>query len=221
MAVNERADPPTDAHDDTSWWAPLPWSGAAIVVGLFLLLLPDRTASALLIGMAIIWLIGGIFDLVGYGLRSRSRQSRRPSLWPLITGVLSVVAGLIILDNRFVNAVLPDRVQFIIIGLVALVTGITRVVAALLDRKARGDAARAYGGSAAPVTVRTRLDVGRIWVSFALGALQIVIGVCLFTDSLARLATVIWVVGFCAVIGGLIVAGLTIQEWRTTSAATA
>jgi uncharacterized membrane protein HdeD (DUF308 family) len=221
MAVDELAGTPADAQDDTPWWAPLPWGGAAIVVGAFLLILPDKTAALLLTGMAIVWLIGGAFDLIAHLFRSQARKRLLRSRWQLVTGILSVVAALVILENRVVNAVLSERVQFIIVGIVALVTGVTRVVAALLDRKARGDTVRAYGGSAAPDTVRTRLDVGRNWVNLALGVLQVVLGACLFTDSLARFAAAVWLVGLCAVLGGLVIAVLTIREWRAVAAATA
>ncbi len=168
MAGNGTAETAAAAQGDASWWAPLPWSCAAIMVGAFLLALPDTTASVLLTGMAIIWLVGGVFDLIGYLFRSKTGKRIARGRWQLITGALSVVAGLVILENRFVNAVLPERAQFIIVGIVALITGATRVIAALLDRKARGDAARAYGGAAAPVTIRTRLDAARTWTRFTL-----------------------------------------------------
>ncbi|MEU6135146.1 HdeD family acid-resistance protein [Nocardioides sp. NPDC047086] len=97
------------------------FSGAlAIVVGLLFLRDPVQTLLIITILLGVWWVIGGIVDIIGAILRPA--EGRRT--WDIIAGVITVLAGAVLLINPEVSLgalVLVSCIWLIAVGIIAIV----------------------------------------------------------------------------------------------------
>jgi uncharacterized membrane protein HdeD (DUF308 family) len=81
--------------DVAGYWFTVLWGIGAVVVGVLLVSRPVVTAFFLVQVMAVLWLVGGVVDIVSV-LFNRVGEHR---VWRLVGGVVAIVAGLILLGN--------------------------------------------------------------------------------------------------------------------------
>jgi len=105
-------------------WLTVLWGVVSVVVGLLLLSRPISTALFLVQVMAVLWVVGGVIDLVS-ALLGRAGQHR---VWRVVAGVVAIIAGLILLANPFVGTLLVVTVQVYLIALAAIVNGVINIV---------------------------------------------------------------------------------------------
>jgi uncharacterized membrane protein HdeD (DUF308 family) len=160
--------PPPDAA--VPWWLILLQGIFAIVLGLLLLSSPGMTTLVLIQFIGLYWLIAGVFNLVGIFL-DHSMWG-----WKLFTGILGVLAGLLVIQHPLWSTVLIPTTLIVVLGIVGLVFGIVSLIAAF-----RG------GG----------------WSAGILGVLAILIGLALLGSPLLGAVTLPFVIGFVALIGGI------------------
>lgn len=98
----------------TSWWLVLIEGILAIITGLFLLYEPV-TAALLIHILGIFWLVIGIISIIGALVSSENRW------WKLLSGILSIVAGIVIL-------IYPVYSPFVILGLLVIFIGVWAIV---------------------------------------------------------------------------------------------
>ena len=152
------------------WWLVLLEGIALIIVGLLLLTDPAATTLFLVQVLGIYWLIKGIFELVGMFIDHRQWG------WKLFSGILGIIAGIIILQHPLWSAILVPAVLVWLLGFF----GIVMVCISI---------SRAFTGAG--------------WGVGILGVLSVIFGVYLLMNTLASTLAVPWVLGIFALVGGI------------------
>ena len=152
------------------WWAVLLEGIIAIVIGLFLLYEPVVTTILLIQILAIFWLAGGIVSVIGALIFPENR------LWKLLSGILGIIAGVLILMYPIFSPFIVLTFLIIFIGAWAIVNGAVKLAWAL------------KGGG---------------WGMGILGVLTIILGLLLLTNSLVGALFLPWMFGFFLIIGGI------------------
>ncbi|MGB9939020.1 HdeD family acid-resistance protein [Methanosarcina sp.] len=152
------------------WWVVLLEGIIAILVGLFLLYRPAATTIFLVQLLGIFWLAEGILSVIGALIFSGNR------VWKLLSGILSIIAGVVILTYPIYSPFIVLTLFIIFIGVWAVINGVVKVVLAL------------KGGG---------------WGTGILGILTIILGLLLLTNSLAGVLILPWIFGFFLIIGGI------------------
>ena len=155
------------------WWLVLMGGILSIIIGVLLLTLPVKTVFALTLALGIYWIIQGIFTLVGMFIDHTAWG------WKLFIGILSILAGIVILRYPISSAVAIPAIFILILGIQGLIYGIVMLIMAF-----RG------GG----------------WGAGILGALSIIFGLILMANwaSLAAVVTLVWVAAFFALFAGIV-----------------
>lgn len=152
------------------WWVVLLEGIIAILVGLFLLYRPAATTVFLVQILGIFWLAEGILSVIGALIFSGNR------VWKLLSGILSIIAGVVILVYPIYSPFVVLTLFVIFIGVWAIINGIVKIALAL------------KGGG---------------WGTGIIGVLTIILGLLLLTNSLVGALFLPWVFGFFLIIGGI------------------
>jgi uncharacterized membrane protein HdeD (DUF308 family) len=170
------------------WWVILLWGLAALLLGLFLLVRPGMTALLLVRVMAVFWLLGGFFDVLA-ALRYREDGTGAR----LLLGVISMLAGGLLLANSLMASAILVSVQYYMLGFIALIYGIVMML--------KQDA-------------RTRWS----WGQFVLGMLQALIGIMLLAHPTVDILGFLAALGVLIMIGGVLAVLLSFQVHQRVSA---
>lgn len=162
------------------WWVVLLEGVVAIILGLFLLYSPAVTTIFLVQILGIFWLAGGILSVLGAFIVSGNR------LWKLLAGILSIIAGIVILIYPIYSPFVILTLFVIFIGVWAIITGAVKLIGGLK---------------------------GEGWGTGILGILTIILGLLLLTNTLAGAMALPWVFGFFLIIGGIgaVIGGLKMR----------
>jgi uncharacterized membrane protein HdeD (DUF308 family) len=152
------------------WWVVLLEGVIAIIIGLFLLYRPVVTTILLLQILAIFWLAGGIISVLGAFIFPGDR------LWKLLSGILSIIAGVLILSYPIFSPFVIITFLVIFIGAWAILNGAVKLAWAL------------KGGG---------------WGMGILGVLTIILGLLLLTNSFVGVQVLPWIFGFFLIFGGI------------------
>jgi uncharacterized membrane protein HdeD (DUF308 family) len=165
---------------DTTWWVVLLEGMIALITGLFLLYQPVITTILLIQILGIFWLAGGIVSVIGALVFPENLW------WKLLSGILSIIAGVVILTYPAYSSFVVLAFLVIFIGAWVIITGAVRLAWAL------------KGGG---------------WGTGILGILTIILGLLLLTNSLAGVLVLPWIFGFFLVIGGIgaVILGIKIR----------
>jgi uncharacterized membrane protein HdeD (DUF308 family) len=152
---------------------------AAVIIGLFLLTAPGATLLALVQVMGFFWLIGGIFRIVSIFIDG--------SLWgwKLFSGILGILAGIVVLQHPVWSTVLVPAILIIFLGIQAIVTGGVSLVLAFQ---------------------------GEGWGVGILGVLSIVLGLVLLFNVWIGVVVLPFVLGGFALVGGIVAIVLAFRE---------
>ena len=153
------------------WWLVLLQGIAGVVIGLLLLITPLKTTAFLVQFLGIYWFVSGIFGIVSLFIDSTHWG------WKLFSGLLGILAGILILQHPLWSTVLVPATLVIILGIEGLIIGIVNLIHAF-----RG------GG----------------WGIGILGALSIVFGLILLANIFVSAVTLPYVAGVFGVVGGII-----------------
>jgi uncharacterized membrane protein HdeD (DUF308 family) len=137
---------------------------------LFLLYRPAATTIFLVQILGIFWLAEGILSVIGALIFSGNR------VWKLLSGILSIIAGAVILMYPIYSPFVVLTLFIVFIGVWAIINGVVKVVLAL------------KGGG---------------WGTGVLGILTIILGMLLLTNSLVGVLVLPWIFGFFLIIGGI------------------
>jgi uncharacterized membrane protein HdeD (DUF308 family) len=152
------------------WWLILLQGIFAVILGLLLLASPAMATLVLIQFIGIYWLIAGVFNLVGIFLDHADWG------WKLLKGILGVLAGLLVIQHPLWSTVLIPTTLIIVLGIVALVSGIIGLIEAF------------KGGG---------------WGAGILGVLGILIGLALLGSPMIGASSLPIVLGAVALIGGI------------------
>jgi len=161
-------------QDSWLWWLPLLFGISAIVLGGLLLVRPSMTAIILIAVMGVYWLIEGVFDVI------LALVHRAPHWgWRLAGGIISALAGLVILAYPIEGTVIAVIVLFWVLVIGAIVSGILNIIGGL---------------QAAP----------RSWWTVLLGVLKIVLAVLLLENPLVGTLALVPALGILAIVNGIV-----------------
>lgn len=156
----------------TPWWVILMGGILNIIIGILLLTAPAKTVYLLVVAFGIYWIISGIFMLVGM-FTDHSAWG-----WKLFMGVISILAGVVILRYPLISALTIPSILILLLGIQGVIVGIISLIMAF------------KGGG---------------WGAGILGALSIIFGIILMANytSPGMVVTFIWVAAIFALIGGI------------------
>lgn len=159
--------PPTE-----KWWVPLVFGILSILLGIFFLVQPGVTAAVVVKFLGIYWVVTGIITLV------HMFQDRTAWGWKLFTGLLGIIAGLLVLFSDPLMAALGVGWAFtLVLGIWGMFMGIMMLISAFQ---------------------------GAGWGAGIMGALAIFLGLVLIWNPLAAALSLPLVIGIFAIVGGII-----------------
>jgi uncharacterized membrane protein HdeD (DUF308 family) len=165
------ATPVTPGLPRPPWWLVLLQGIASLVIGVLLLTETGMTILSLVIFLGVYWLISGIFDLVSLFV------DRRHWGWKAFSGVIGIIAGIIIVRHPLWSAVLVPVTLVWVLGFIGILIGVTHVI-------------RAFTGGG--------------WGSAVLGLLSLLFGVILLAQPIESLAVLVLLISVWAVVGGAV-----------------
>lgn len=152
------------------WWLVLIEGIALIIIGGFLLTSTGRATVFIIQVMGFYWIISGIFQLISLFM------DRTAWGWKLFAGIISILAGAIVVGQPLMSTVVVLSVAIIILGVQGLV----------------------YGGIGIYQAFK-----GAGWGAGILGAISMVFGIILLGNTLIAAATLPWVLGIFGIVGGI------------------
>ena len=157
------------------WALLLVWGVAWVILGLFLLFQPGITAILLVQIMAVFWVVGGVIDLVT-ALTHGDHPHRG---WRVLGGVLSIVAGVIIMAHPILGTIVTIAFGFYLLAIAAIFNGVTNII--------------------------TGVKGGMSWGGTLLGLLQVIIGIFLVTHPVMGMLAYVPTLGIITIAAGIVV----------------
>lgn len=163
---------------EVKFWITLVRGIFAILLGLGLLIQPDKASPALANFMGIYWMLSGFISLRWGAIGERPRPLAR------LAGAIGILAGLFTLGRKMIGIMISEAILISLLGVVILLTGLLHAI----------------GG------FRTDEDVRQwSWSSFTLGFFEIILGIPLILSPLEPGRLVYWAASIWAFIGGAII----------------
>jgi len=160
----------TQQEQVTPWWLVLINGIAALILGILLITNTGATVFILVQFLGIYWLISGIFSIIAIFVDSSSWG------WKLFSGILGIIAGILVLNHSLWSALLVPTVLVLIIGIQGIIVGGIGIY-------------QAFKGAG--------------WGAGILGALSIIFGIILVANPILGAAALPWVLGIFGVVGGI------------------
>lgn len=159
--------------EQSPWWLHLMGGILNIIIGILLLTTPAKTVILLVLALGIFWIIEGMLTLVWMFVDHSAWG------WKLFIGLLSVIAGVIILRHPLAGALTIPAIIILLMGIQGLISGVVYLV---LSFKGGGLGAAAFG------------------------VLSIIFGIILVANyaNLGAIIALIWVTAIFALVGGVI-----------------
>jgi uncharacterized membrane protein HdeD (DUF308 family) len=106
------------------WWVVLLQGIAAVILGIFLLLKPGMTTVVVTQIIGIYWFVSGIFQIIAIFIDSSQWG------WKLFSGVLGIIAGMVIIQHPLWSPILLGEVLVIVLGIEGLIIGVINLIQA-------------------------------------------------------------------------------------------
>ena len=170
------------------WWVPVIRGIAAIVFGIIAFVYPGLTIATLVLFFGAWVLIDGIFRIVG---AIGHRASDPDWGWQLVIGILGIVVGLLTFHAPQITAL----ALVIYIAAWALMIGASEIA----------------------IAVKMRREIKGEWFLILMGLASIIFAVLLLWNPIAGAAAVIWLIGWYAVVLGILAIffGFRLRSLRT------
>jgi uncharacterized membrane protein HdeD (DUF308 family) len=170
MAGTDSPETVRAALEASPWWLVLLGGIVAFAFGVVLLVWPEATLTVLVTFTGIYWFVAGALAIIGAFTKSGGRG------WKLLTGLLGILAGLVVLAYPFYSAVILPTLLALFIGVWGVVIGFVTLYQALR---------------------------GAGWGTGILGLLSIIIGLLVLSHPLMSAAVLVILVGIAAITGGI------------------
>jgi uncharacterized membrane protein HdeD (DUF308 family) len=156
---------------EIAWWVVLLQGIAALIIGFLLITETGATLATLTILLGIYWFVLGIFDLV--------RMFSEPAGWgwKLLSGIVGILAGLVLIRHPLWSAAIGTSVLVWIVGALGVVYGVVAIIRAI---------------------------TGAGWGMALAGILSILLGLVLLFHTAATVIVLVYTAGVLAIIGGLV-----------------
>lgn len=161
------------------WWLSIITGAVLIFVGWSLLASPALTVLRIMQLLALYWLIAGIVDIIGL-VFDNSRQNIG---WRLAGSLLSIIAGIVVLNNAVTSTIFTVTFFTYLIAFIFVFNGISNmVVGRITDGK------------------KTQWS----WGGLILGFIYVLFGVMILSAPvIISAASFVWVTGVFAIITGV------------------
>lgn len=155
------------------WWLEALGGVFNILLGILLLTVPVRTVLVLVLALGYYWIFSGMITLV-YMFIDRQAWG-----WKLISGALSILAGIYVLRFPLIGAVSIPALAILFLGIQGLVVGAVSLVLAF------------KGGG---------------WGAGIMGVLGLIFGFIMITNfaSPSLIVSLVWIVAVFSLAGGVI-----------------
>jgi len=152
------------------WWLVLIEGIALIIIGILLLTSTGKATIFIIQVMGIYWIISGIFQLISIFMDHTAWG------WKLFAGIISIMAGIVVVGQPLMSTV-------VVLGVAIIILGIQGII---------------YGGIGIYQAFK-----GAGWGAGILGAISIVFGIILLSNTLIAAATLPYVLGIFGIVGGI------------------
>ena len=149
-----------------------------ILLGIVLLAFPLNTLTVLIFVMGAWWLIDGIVTVVK---SIKGRKNQQAWGWGIFTGLLGVIAGIIVLSQPALSTILTTAFLVWFLGIAALIYGINGLITG----------------------IRLRKEIKGEWSMILGGIFSIIFGIILMVSPLVSAMTIITIMGIVALAGGI------------------
>lgn len=116
----------TQSQQSNIWWLFLLQGAAGIILGLMLVTAPGLTTVAIVTFLGYYWLIMGLLALV----RVFTDRSI-PWVWSLVSGIVGILAGIVVVRHPLLAALTVPTVIIIILGVQGLIMGAIEIYCGL------------------------------------------------------------------------------------------
>lgn len=155
------------------WWVALVQGIASFILGILLLISPGVTTLLLIQFLGIYWLIQGIFSIVRIFTGDRDIHWG----WLLLSGILGVIAGIVVINNPLWSTILVPTVLVILLAVQGFIMGIISFIEGFTQ--------------------------GPKWGAIILGAISMVFSVILFFSPLIAATMLPFLFGIIGIAGGV------------------
>lgn len=109
---------------EAPWWVALMMGIVNVILGIMLLTTPITTVVAIVWVLGIYWVIQGIFTLVSMFIDHSAWG------WKLFAGLLSIIAGVIVLRYPLMSAAVIPAIMVLMLGIQGVMVGLVALVLA-------------------------------------------------------------------------------------------
>lgn len=162
------------------WWIFLLQGITTIILGVMLLFAPGITIALLIQFLGIYWLVSGIFSII----MIFTGVSAIHWGWSLLSGVLGIIAGILVLNHPLLNTILLPTLLVYIIGIEGIIIGIIGFI-------------KGFGGEGLGSSI--------------FGAINIIFGVILLSSPFLAISLLSLVIGVFGIVGGVSLIALSSQ----------
>jgi uncharacterized membrane protein HdeD (DUF308 family) len=177
-----------------NWWVVALRGGVAIIFGVLALVWPSLTLGILVLFFGAYMFVDGVFAIIA----AFTNRVGHDSWWILlIEGLMGIGAGII----TFLSPDLASFVLLFIIAFWAITTGVLEIIAA----------------------IRLRKEIQGEWMLALSGVMSFVLGTLLLLFPAAGALTVVWMIGWYAILFGtmLLSLGWRLRQYGAQNKATA
>lgn len=183
------------AVDDSPAWGLVLFQGILIfLLGWLLIARPVTSTYSLVLLMGLFWLINGVVSIV----RSLIHHEKDSGWgWTLVSGLIGVVAGLVVLNNRVMAAIITPTMLLYILSFSFIIDGVMKMI---------------WGKRSADA-----VGPQRSWGSFFGGLFYTFLGIALLSMPLiVALQTLVLSAGLLAVMAGifLMISAFQVKQYK-------
>jgi len=175
----------------STWWVYLLQGAVALIIGILLLTATAQTVQVLIALLGIYWIIGGIFNIVA----ALAGHVEDHKWWVVVAGAISIIAGLVVLNNMLWSSVIVPSLAVLILGVAALINGVVTIFAG-----------RRQGGYRE-----------RSWAGFFLGILYIIFGFLILGNLIWAAIALIYAAAIWGIVGGIVLIVLSFRVKKLAS----
>lgn len=175
----------------STWWVYLLQGAVALIIGILLLTATEQTVKVLIALLGIYWIIGGIFNIVA----ALAGHVEDHKWWVVVAGAISIIAGLVVLNNMLWSSVIVPSLAVLILGVAALINGVVTIFAG-----------RRQGGYRE-----------RSWAGFFLGILYIIFGFLILGNLIWAAIALIYAAAIWGIVGGIVLIVLSFRVKKLAS----
>lgn len=174
ITVNERIWVKSDL---IPWWLVLLEGLIVLIIGIYLIISPVSTVIFLVQTLGLYWIIIGILTIITIFM------DRTDWIWRAVSGILGILAGLIIFGHPLLSALLVPETVILIVGILGVCFGLSSLFWAMKEG----------------------------WGTAIMGVLSIIFGLLLIGSPVVGVFMLVYLLAYLGIIGGLVTIYLAIK----------